>query len=112
MGWASGEGKKKRKVSIRIIAAVRDHDILRHLILSNISIPIKSQLLRQAEGLITLRLWNAPASPEFNPAYLIAQLLGMSHLETLMVQFHMPVPKQIFKSPAQLIPIMLPSLKA
>jgi hypothetical protein len=27
MGWASGEGKKKGKVSVRIIAAVRDHDI-------------------------------------------------------------------------------------
>jgi hypothetical protein len=27
MGWASGEGEKKGKVSIRIIAAVRDHDI-------------------------------------------------------------------------------------
>jgi hypothetical protein len=26
MGWASGEGKKKRKVSVCIIAAVRDHD--------------------------------------------------------------------------------------
>jgi hypothetical protein len=27
MGWASGEGGKKGKVSVRIIAAVKDHDI-------------------------------------------------------------------------------------
>jgi hypothetical protein len=27
MGWASGEGKKKGKVSVRIIAAVRDHAV-------------------------------------------------------------------------------------
>jgi hypothetical protein len=26
MGWASGEGKKKGKVSVRIIAVMRDHD--------------------------------------------------------------------------------------
>jgi hypothetical protein len=27
MGWTSGEGKKRREVCVRIIAAVRDHDI-------------------------------------------------------------------------------------
>jgi hypothetical protein len=30
MGWTSGEGKKKGKVSVRIIAAVRDHDKMDH----------------------------------------------------------------------------------
>ncbi|KAN0132225.1 hypothetical protein V8E53_009991 [Lactarius tabidus] len=85
--------------------------LLRHLTLSNISLPIQSQLLRQAEGLITLQLWNIPASSEFHPAHLVAQLLGMSRLETLMVQFHTPIPKRKFESPAQPAPIVLPNLK-
>jgi hypothetical protein len=84
---------------------------LRRLTLSNISLPIQSQLLRQAEGLIGLQLWNVPASPEFHPAHLVAQLLGMSRLEILMVQFYTPIPKRRFESPAQPTPITLPSLK-
>ena len=85
--------------------------LLHHLTLSNISLPIQSQLLRQAEGLITLRLWNAPASSEFNPAHLVAQLVGMSHLEVLMVQFYTPIPKRRFEILAQPTAITLPSLK-
>jgi hypothetical protein len=85
--------------------------LLRHLTLSNISLPIQSQLLRQAEGLIALQLWNIPASPEFHPAHLVAQLVGMSRLEILMVQFYTPVPKRRFESSAQPTPITLPNLK-
>jgi hypothetical protein len=85
--------------------------LLRQLTLSKISLPIQSRLLRQAEGLITLRLWNVPASSEFHPAHLVAQLLGMSHLEMLMVQFYTPIPKRRFESPAQPTPITLSSLK-
>jgi hypothetical protein len=85
--------------------------LLRHLALSNISLPIQSRLLRNAEGLITLRLWNIPASSEFDPAHLVAQLLGMSRLEILIVQFYTPIPKRRFESPAQPTPITLPSLK-
>jgi hypothetical protein len=85
--------------------------LLRHLTLSNISLPINSQLLRQAEGLIGLQLWNVPASSEFDPAHLVAQLVGMSHLEILTVQFHTPIPERRFESPAQPTPITLPSLK-
>jgi hypothetical protein len=85
--------------------------LLRHLTLSNITLPIQSQLLRNAEGLIALQLWNIPASSEFDPAHLVSQLLGMSRLETLMVQFHTPIPKRRFESPAQPTPIILPNLK-
>ena len=85
--------------------------LLRHLTISNISLPIQSQLLSQAEGLITLRLWNIPAPPEFNPAHLVAQLFGMSRLEMLIIQFHKPIPKRIFESSAQPTPSTLPSLK-
>ena len=85
--------------------------LLRHLTISNISLPIQSQLLSQAEGLITLRLWNIPAPPEFDPAHLVAQLFGMSRLEMLIIQFHKPIPKRIFESSAQPTPSTLPSLK-
>ena len=85
--------------------------LLRHLTLSNISLPIQSQLLRQAEGLITLQLWDFPVFPEFHPAHLVAQLPGMSRLETLAVQFYASNPMRIFESPAQQKPITLPSLK-
>ena len=85
--------------------------LLRHLTLSNISLPIQSQLLRQAEGLITLRLWNLPASLEFHPAHLVAQLHGMARLETMMVHFYTAISKRRFESPAQPTPITLPSLK-
>ena len=85
--------------------------LLRHLTLSNISLPIQSQLLRLAEGLITLQFWNFPSSPEFHPAHLVAQLPGMSRLEALVVQFYAPTPMRIFESPAQPKPITLPNLK-
>jgi len=85
--------------------------LLRHLTLSNIALPIQSSLLRQAGGLITLRLWNVPASPEFHPAHLVAQLSGMSHLEILMVHFYTAIPKRRIASAAQPTPITLPSLK-
>ena len=85
--------------------------LLRDLSLSNISLPIKSKLLRQAEGLITLRLWNFPPSLEFHPAHLVAQLHGMARLEMLMVHFHTAISKRKFESPAQPTPIALPSLK-
>ncbi|KAF8259153.1 hypothetical protein EI94DRAFT_1752348 [Lactarius quietus] len=85
--------------------------ILRHLTLSNISLPIQSQLLRQAEGLITLHLWKVPDSLEFHPAHLVAQILGMAHLETLTVHFYTATSRRRFERPAQPTPIALPSLK-
>ena len=84
---------------------------LRHLILSNISLPIQSQLLRQAEGLLNLRLWNVPASSEFNPAHLVAQLRHMASLENLIVHFYTAISRRRFESPAQPTPITLPNLK-
>ncbi|KAI9454455.1 hypothetical protein BJY52DRAFT_724323 [Lactarius psammicola] len=88
---------------------------LRHLTLSNIALPIKSQLLRQAEGLITLRFWNVPACLEFHPAHLVAQLSGMSRLEILMTHFHTAIPnrevERRLRSAGRPVPITLPSLK-
>ncbi|KAI9435064.1 hypothetical protein H4582DRAFT_1972589, partial [Lactarius indigo] len=87
---------------------------LRHLTLSNIAFPIKSLLLKQAEGLITLRLWNLPASPEFHPAHMVAQLSGMSRLEILMIHFYAAIPnreveRRLWSAPTT--QITLPSLK-
>ena len=85
--------------------------LLRHLTLSNIALPIPSQLLIQAEGLITIRLWNVPASPEFQPAHLVAQLPSMSHLETLMIHFYTAIPRRRIPIVATPTQIILPSLK-
>jgi hypothetical protein len=85
--------------------------LLRHLTLSNISLPIQSQLLKQAESLITLQLWNVAASSEFDPAHLVSQLLGMSRLEILIVQCYTPIPKRRFESPGRPTPITLPRLR-
>ena len=84
---------------------------LRILSLSNIFLPIQSQLLIQAEGLISLSLWDVPVSLEFHPAHLVAQLLGISQLQILMVHFHTPLPNRRFEIPAQPTPIALPNLK-
>lgn len=86
--------------------------LLCNLTLSNISLPTQSPLLRQAEDLITLQLSNAPASSEFDPAHLVAHLLGMPHLKTLIIQFYRPIPKRRFENSARPTPIMLPSLKS
>ncbi|KAH9030396.1 hypothetical protein EDB84DRAFT_1494630 [Lactarius hengduanensis] len=87
--------------------------LLRHLTLSNIAFPIKSLLLRQADGLITLRLWNIPASPEFHPAHLIAQLSGLSRLEILMIHFYTAIHnREVERRPRSAqSKIILPSLK-
>ena len=85
--------------------------LLRYLTLSNISLPMQSQLLRRAENLVTLQLCDIPASPEFHPAHLVAQLSGMSRLESLIIQFYTPIPNRIFESPARPTPITFPSLK-
>ena len=85
--------------------------LLHHLTLYNISLPIQSQLLRQAENLTALQLWGLPVSPEFHPAHLVAQLSAMSRLEILTVRFYTAIPNRRFESPAQPTPITLPSLK-
>ncbi|KAH9058066.1 hypothetical protein EDB87DRAFT_1685689 [Lactarius vividus] len=87
---------------------------LRHLTLSNIAFPIESLLLGQAGGLITLRLWNVPAFPDFHPAHLVAQLSSMSRLEILMIHFYAAIPNREIERRLwglQSTQIILPSLK-
>ncbi|KAH8987262.1 hypothetical protein EDB92DRAFT_1136569 [Lactarius akahatsu] len=66
--------------------------LLHHLTLSNITLPTGSQLLRHAEGLITLALLNVPATAGFYPDHLVAQLSAMSHLEIVTIHFYAPFP--------------------
>ncbi|KAF8257907.1 hypothetical protein EI94DRAFT_1816588 [Lactarius quietus] len=67
---------------------------LQQLTFSNIALPIGSQLLRHAEGLITLSLLNVPAIAEFHPEHLVAQLSAMSHLETVTIHFYTAIPNR------------------
>ncbi|KAH9010019.1 hypothetical protein EDB85DRAFT_2162018 [Lactarius pseudohatsudake] len=84
--------------------------LLHHLTLSNITLPTGSRLLRDAEGLITLALLDLPATAEFHPEHLVAQLSAMSHLEMMTVHFYTVIPNRKVRN-AQAIHITLPRLK-
>ncbi|KAH9019525.1 hypothetical protein EDB84DRAFT_613256 [Lactarius hengduanensis] len=88
--------------------------LLHHLMLSNITLPTGSQLLRHAEGLITLALLNVPATAGFYPDHLAAQLSAMSHLEIVTIHFYAAIPNHKVKrrlERAQVTQIALPRLK-
>ena len=64
---------------------------LRHLVLINFAIPIRSPLLTTAVGLVTLSLeWIYP-SDNFCPNDLLQRLSLMPQLEVLGITFHSPV---------------------
>ena len=86
---------------------------LRILSLSNIFLPVQSQLLTQADGLLSLLLWSVPVFPELHPEHLAAQLLGKSQLKILTVRFYAPISnRRRLESPAaQPTPIALPNLE-
>ena len=88
--------------------------LLHHLTLSNITLPTESQLLRHAESLITLTLLNFPATAEFHPEHLVAQLSAMSHLEMATIHFCTATPNREVKRrllSAPVTHITLPRLK-
>ncbi|KAH9003751.1 hypothetical protein EDB86DRAFT_2272839 [Lactarius hatsudake] len=86
--------------------------LLHHLTLSNIALPAESQLLRHAEGLITLALLNVPATTEFHPEHLITQLSAMSHLEMVTIHFYTVIPNRKVRNVHwQATHITLPRLK-
>jgi len=86
--------------------------LLHHLTLSNITFPTGSQLLRHAEGLITLALLNLPATAEFHPEHLVAQLSAMSHLEMVTIHFYTVIPnRKVRDAHWQATHITLPRLK-
>ena len=88
---------------------------LRHLILINFAIPIRSPLLTTAVGLVTLSLdWIHP-SAYFPPNDLLQRLSLMPQLEVLWIGFHSPVPNrevemQLLDTPT-MTHITLPNLR-
>ena len=65
---------------------------LRHLVLSNLAFPIGSPLLSAPACLVTLSLTKIHPSAYFRPNELLQRVSLMPHLETLMIDFHSPVP--------------------
>ncbi|KAH9159639.1 hypothetical protein EDB89DRAFT_212286 [Lactarius sanguifluus] len=66
--------------------------LLRCLTLSNVHLPVGSELLLRAEGLVVLELLDVADSFEVHPAHLVAQLACMSRLERLVVHFRTALP--------------------
>jgi hypothetical protein len=88
--------------------------LLHHLTLSNITLSKESQLLRRAEGLITLALLNLPATRRFHPEHLVVQLSAMSRLEMVTIHFYTAIPNHEVKQRLLRAPvthITLPRLK-
>jgi hypothetical protein len=68
---------------------------LRHLILWTASLPIRSPLLAtSAAGLVTLCLFNIPASAYFPPSYILTRLSLLLQLEMLSIVFKSPIPNR------------------
>ena len=88
---------------------------LRHLILVNFAIPIRSPLLTTAVGLVTLSLDCIHSSAYFCPNDLLHRLSLMPQLEVLDIGFHSPVPNrevemQLLDTPT-MTHITLPNLR-
>ena len=87
---------------------------LRYLLLTGFALPIGSQLLTTAVGLVTLHLTMVHPSTYFHPNTLIQWISLMPHLEKLIIIFESPIPnhdieKQLTHAP-NIPPITLPNL--
>ncbi|KAH8981957.1 hypothetical protein EDB86DRAFT_393015 [Lactarius hatsudake] len=88
--------------------------LLRHLTLSDVRLPVGSELLLRAEGLVVLELLDVTDSFEAHPAHLVAQLARMSQLERLVVHFRTALPNRKVEqtlSSARMTRAALPRLK-
>jgi len=65
---------------------------LRRLVLTNLAFPIGSPQLSAAVGLTTLSLTRIHQSAYFPPNELLRKVSLIPHLETLMIDFHPPLP--------------------
>ncbi|KAH9014241.1 hypothetical protein EDB84DRAFT_833624 [Lactarius hengduanensis] len=82
---------KRRAMELR---AKLQAPLLRHLTLSDVRLPVGSELLIRAEGLVMLELLDVADSLEAHPAYLVAQLARMAQLERLVVHFRTALPNR------------------
>ena len=88
---------------------------LRHLTLQGFTLPMSSQLLTTAVGLVTLHLAMVHPSTYFHPNTLIQWISLMPQLETLKIYFRLSIPsrdieRQLAPSPI-IAPITLPNLR-
>jgi len=82
---------------------------LRHLILLNMTIPMRSPLLITCVGLVTLALQDASAY--FSPNNLLQRLSPMHHLESLSIFLDPLFPNWRIERQLLLTPITLPNLR-
>ena len=78
---------------------------LRHLQLGGFTIPIGSQLLTTAMGIVTLNLFMNHSSAYFPPNTLLRCISSMPQLETLHIAFSFPVPKRDVERQTMFSPI-------
>ena len=88
---------------------------LRHLALAGFAIPIGSQLLTNAVGLITLYLYMDHPSTYFHPNTLLQWLSFMPQLEAIAIQFYLAVPgrdvERQLTHMSIIAPVTLPNLR-
>jgi hypothetical protein len=88
---------------------------LRHLVLGGFALPIRSQLLTTAMGLVTLYLSIDHPSAYFQPNALLQWISLMPQLETLLIMFLYPIPnrdveRQLMRTPI-ITQVILPNLR-
>jgi hypothetical protein len=88
---------------------------LRHLLLKGFTLPIGSQLLTTAMGIVTLILSIEHPSAYFQPNTLLQWISSMQQLETLQISFSFPVPNRDVERqpmpPPITTPVTLPNLR-
>ena len=87
---------------------------LRHLTLRGVNLPKRLRLLTSTISLVTLVLWNIPASSYFSPRLLVARLQSLHQLEFLCIAFSIPIPRPSAERlllGKQGTPVTLPNVK-
>jgi hypothetical protein len=83
---------------------------LHHIYLGRIALPKRSPILTSNGGLVSLWLFDIPASAYFPPNYMLTQLSHMPQLEKLGIEFSFPVPNRDVENTAITTDVSLPNL--
>jgi hypothetical protein len=83
---------------------------LRHIYLERVALPIRSPILTSNGGLVSLWLFDIPASAYFPPNYMLTQLSLMPQLEKLGIEFSFPLPNRDAEDNAIMTYVTLPNL--
>ena len=88
---------------------------LRHLVLLNFALPVKSSLLATATGLITFSLNSIPASVTWHPTDFLHRISSMPNLQTLGISFYSVVSKhdvgRLVANSPNVTHVVLPNLR-